>query len=89
MADSEGVDVFEITDFTNASPWERFFKKYYISIACICFGSFISSIEDILAQWGLSSSGELVSSSFCHYLSHSTCNRLWIIAINSTTRQRD
>uniref|UniRef100_A0A1X7TXC0 Uncharacterized protein n=1 Tax=Amphimedon queenslandica TaxID=400682 RepID=A0A1X7TXC0_AMPQE len=32
--------LIEITDFTNASPWE----------------SFVSTIEDILQQWGLTAS---------------------------------
>jgi Rab3 GTPase-activating protein catalytic subunit len=36
----EDDELFEITDFTNATPWE----------------SFISSIEKLLHQWGLTSS---------------------------------
>ncbi|XP_019854956.1 PREDICTED: rab3 GTPase-activating protein catalytic subunit-like [Amphimedon queenslandica] len=40
MSDETDDELFEITDFTNASPWE----------------SFVSTIEDILQQWGLTAS---------------------------------
>jgi hypothetical protein len=68
MADSDDEEVFEINDFTNATPWERSDHIWYnlkrsrslaqLSPVCLFWHfylySFIADIEKIIRQWGLS-----------------------------------
>lgn len=56
----EGNGIFEITDFTNASPWE----------------SFVSTIENILSQWGLTTSEDTVDYESQNYTQHHKSEKL-------------